>query len=91
MGKTPYNEGIIYSNATSASINSTIKKAGASPLTSSHIAGEENSMTDILSRLFGSNLAWFFKNETDMLKNNKNSPFQIKRLGSSSVLPTQQV
>ena len=34
-----------------------LKKAGESPLTSLHIAGEENSMTDIPSHLFGSNLA----------------------------------
>ena len=43
------------------------KKAGASPLTPLHISGEENYMTDIPSRSFGSNLAWFCKNDTDLL------------------------
>ena len=44
-----------------------LKKAGASPLTHLHIAGEENSMTDITSRSFGGNLAWFCKNDNDLL------------------------
>ena len=53
-----------------------LKKAGASPLTPFHIYGEENSMTDIPSHLFGSNLAWFCKNDTDLLNLfNKNFPF----------------
>ena len=53
-----------------------IKKAGVSTLTSLHIAGEANYMTDIPSHLFDSNLAWFCKNETDLLKFfNKNFPF----------------
>ena len=52
-----------------------LKKAGASPLTPLHIAGEENPMTNIPSRLFGSNLAWFCKNDTDLLNLfNKNFP-----------------
>ena len=52
-----------------------LKKAGASPLTPLHIAGEENSMTDIPSQSFGSNLAWFCKNDTDLLNLfNKNFP-----------------
>ena len=52
-----------------------LKKAGASPLTPLHISGEENSMTDIPSRSFGSNISWFCKNDTDLLKFfNKNSP-----------------
>ena len=52
-----------------------LKKAGASPLTPLHISGEENYMTDIPSRLFGSNLAWFCKNDTDLLNLfNKNFP-----------------
>ena len=38
-----------------------LQKYGASPLTTLHIAGEENSMTNIKSRSFGSNLAWFCK------------------------------
>ena len=53
-----------------------LKKAGASPLTPLHISREENSMTDIPSRSFGSNLAWFCKNDTDLLNLfNKNPPF----------------
>ena len=38
-----------------------LEKYGASPLTTLHISGEENSMTDIPSRSFGSNIAWFCK------------------------------
>ena len=53
-----------------------LKKAGASPLKPLHIAGEENSMTNIPSRSFGSNLAWFCKNDTDLLNLfNTNFPF----------------
>ena len=44
-----------------------LKKAGTSPLTPLQIYGEENSMTDIPSRSFGSNLAWFCKNDTNLL------------------------
>ena len=44
-----------------------LKKAGSSPLTPLHISGEENSMMDIPSHSFGSNLAWFCKNDTDLL------------------------
>ena len=44
-----------------------LKKAGASLLTPLHIVGEENDMTDIPSRSFGSNLSWFCKNDTDLL------------------------
>ena len=56
-----------------------LKKAGASPLTPLHIDGEENSMTDIPSRLFGSNLSWFCKNDTDLLNLlNKNFPLPNK-------------
>ena len=67
MGKISCREGIVGSNATSVSSNSTIKKSGASPLTPLHIYGEEISMTDIPSRSFGSNLSWFCKNDTDLL------------------------
>ena len=44
-----------------------LKKTGASPLTPLHISGEENAMTDIPSRSFGSNLSWFCKNDTALL------------------------
>ena len=44
-----------------------LKKSGASPLIPLHIAGEENSMVDIPSRLFSRNISWFCKNDTDLL------------------------
>ena len=76
MGKTPCSEGVIGINAASASTNATIKKAGASPLTPFHIAGEENAMTDIPLRSFGSNLSWFCKNDTNLINLfNRNLPF----------------
>ena len=52
-----------------------LKKSGASPLTPLHISGEENYMTDIPSRSFGSNLSCFCKNDTDLLNPfNQNFP-----------------
>ena len=36
-------------------------------MTPLHISGEENYITDIPSRSFGSNFAWFCKNDTDLL------------------------
>ena len=75
MGKTPCGEGFVSRNAVSASIRATIKKSGASLLTPLHISGEENDMTDIPSRLFGSNLSWFCKTDTDLLNlSNRNFP-----------------
>ena len=75
MGKTPCSEGIIGINATSASINATIKKSGASHLTPLYISGKETYMTDIPSRSFGSNISWFCKNDTDLLNLfNRNPP-----------------
>ena len=69
-----------------------LKKDGASSLTPLHIAEEENSMMDITSRLFGSNIYWFCKNDTDLLNLfNKTPLFQIRPLGPSSALTTQQV
>ena len=51
------------------------KKAEASLLTPLHISGEENYMIDIPSRSFGSNLYWFYKNDTDLINVfNKNFP-----------------
>ena len=53
-----------------------LKNSGASPLTPLHISGEENSMTYIPSRSFGSNISWFCKNDTDLINLfNKKSPF----------------
>jgi hypothetical protein len=37
------------------------------PITPLHVAGEENSMTDILSRSFGSEPKWHCKSHTDVL------------------------
>ncbi len=37
------------------------------PITTLHIAGDQNSMTDIPSRLFGSEQKWHFKSEHDLL------------------------
>ena len=69
-----------------------LKKAGASPLIPLHISGEGTFMTDIPSRLFGSNLAWFCKNDTDLLNLFNKIPLcQISPLGPSSALPTQRV
>ncbi len=44
-----------------------LKLNGACPLTPLHIAGEENSMTDIPSRLFGSNKKWHCKTNHELL------------------------
>ncbi len=42
------------------------------PITTLHIAGDQNSMTDIPSRLFGSEHKWHFKSEHDLLFFNVN-------------------
>ena len=44
-----------------------LKMKGASPLTPFHIAGKQNSMTDVLSRSFGSEPKWHCKTDTDLL------------------------
>ena len=51
-----------------------VKHKGVSPLTSLHIQGENNSMTDIPSRSFGSNSAWLCKTNYELcnLFNEKN-------------------
>ena len=43
-----------------------VKQKGASPLTPFHIQGKQNVITGILSRSFGSNLAWFCKTDSDL-------------------------
>jgi len=43
------------------------KLNGTCPITPLHIAGEENSMTDIPSRSFGSEPKWHCKSNTDLL------------------------
>ena len=69
-----------------------LKKVGASSITPLYIPGKENSMTDIPLHSSGSNLAWFCKNDTELL-NLFNIIYlcQIRPLGSSSVFPTQRV
>ena len=44
-----------------------LKLNGTCTITPLHIAGKENSMTDIPSRLFGSNPKWLCKTNTDLL------------------------
>ena len=44
-----------------------LKVNGTCPLTPLHIAGEENSMTDIPSRSFGSNAKWHCRNNRELL------------------------
>ncbi len=44
-----------------------LKLNGTCPITPLHIAGEENSMTDIPSRSFGSEPKWHCKSNTDLL------------------------
>ena len=51
-----------------------LKNSGASPLTPLRIAGEENDMTYIPSRSLRSNISWFCKNYTDLLKCFKTNP-----------------
>ena len=51
------------------------KTAGASLLTHLQISGEENALTDIPSHSFDSNLSWFCKNDTDLLKFSTKTPF----------------
>ena len=104
MGKTPCSKGFIVSNAASVSTKTTIKKASSSLLTPLHISGKENSMTDIPSHSFDSNLSWFCKNDTDLLNYfNKNfflpnqaswtvfSPYNIVSTKVISVLRMQQL
>ena len=43
-----------------------LKMKGASPLVPLHISGNQNAMTDIPSRLFGSEPEWHFKTDTEL-------------------------
>ena len=89
MGKTPCGKGFIGSNAASASINTTIKKVLGITVEAFANFWGRNSMTDIQSRSFGSNISWFCKNDTDLLNVfNKNSPFS--KLGLLGRLQTSQ-
>jgi hypothetical protein len=44
-----------------------MKQKHVSPLTTLHIAGQKNAMTDIPSRSFGSEKKWYCKNDDDLL------------------------
>jgi hypothetical protein len=44
-----------------------MKQKQVSPLTTLHIAGHKNAMTDIPSRSFGSEKKWYFKNYDELL------------------------
>jgi hypothetical protein len=63
-----------------------MKEKGVSPLTPLHIKGEENQMTDIPSRSYGSEPSiWYCETEEDLLTLfNDFSPFQRRALGRSS-------
>ena len=61
------------------------------PLTTLHIAGDQNTMTDIPSRSFGSESKWHFKNENDLLTF-FNSSFPLPNKNSWSVCqPTSKI
>ena len=75
MGKTPCRRGSLVAIQLLQALSLWLKKAGASPLTLLQISGDLNSMTDIPSHSFGSNLSCFCKNDTDLLDLfNKNFP-----------------
>ena len=60
-----------------------LKNRGASPLTPLHIQGKKNAMTDIPSRLFGSNPEWFYKTDSDfcnLFNENFTLPNQVSRI-----------
>jgi hypothetical protein len=61
-----------------------LQLAKASPLTPMHIAGVNNSLTDIPSRSFGSDAAWYCKNDAQLLTL-FNSTFPLPHQGSWTV------
>jgi hypothetical protein len=64
-----------------------LQLAKASPLTPLHIAGVDNSMTDIPSQSFGSEPKWYCKTNTDLLTL-FNSTFLLPNQASWTVLRT---
>jgi len=65
-----------------------LKLNGTCPITPLHIAGEENSMTDIPSRSFGSEPKWHCKSNTNLLiLFNNLFPFPLRTPGPSSKFP----
>ena len=61
-----------------------MKISGVSPLTMLHIAGEQNAMTDIPSRSWGSNPAWLCETDDD-LRNLFNKKFPLPNQQSWTV------
>jgi hypothetical protein len=61
-----------------------LKLNGTCPITLLHITGKENSMTDILSRSFGSKPKWFCKTNNDLLTLH-NTLFPLPRQNSWTV------
>jgi len=60
------------------------KMMNVSPLTTLHVPGKQNAMTDIPSRSFGSEPKWHCKTDTDLL-NLYNSPFPLPNQHSWTV------
>ena len=57
-----------------------MKMKGVSPLTTLHVEGKKNAMTDIPSRSFGSNPAWHCTSDTELLSlYNKKFPLPNQR------------
>ena len=61
-----------------------LDKSGISPLTTLHVPGRQNAMTDIPSRSFGSEHKWHCKSDTDLL-NLFNSSFPLPNQASWTV------
>ncbi len=67
-----------------------LKLNGTCPITPLHIAGEENSMTDIPLRSFGSEPKWFCKTNSDVLTLH-NTLFPLPRQNSWTVFQVSYV
>ena len=68
-----------------------LKMKGVSPLTTLHVPGKQNAMTDIPSRSFGSNPQWYCKTDTDLL-NLFNKKFPLPNQASWTVFrPTKEI
>ena len=67
-----------------------LKKKKVSPLSTLHIAGEKNAMTDIPSRSFGSEPKWFCKTDEELLTL-FNSKFPLKQNTWTVFRPSQKI